>query len=297
MDKPYTSPLLYPGGKRWLFPILLDLLPPFQEMVSPFMGGGSIELNFAAHGKHIYGYDTCPHLCNFWRHWLKYSLEIQIKAKETLKEHLDDPEVLSQIKQAETSINFDKSLLVFEEFYLWRAVYYYLFNRLSFQGLTYKTSSIKPYYFNEKEFDFFFNHNEMMRTRRLFPQVNRIRFIEYDLLNISIEQQDYEKTLTQNEILAYCDPPYYKIESLYASQGFDHKKLAEILHSRDNWVLSYNDVPFIHELYAGYPKKPVKMTSGFRKDGKRQKKIELLIFSHDIYDYIQQPQPQQLQLL
>ena len=56
MDKLYSSPLHYPGGKRWLFPILADILPPFKEMVSPFFGGGSIELNFAARGKYISGF-------------------------------------------------------------------------------------------------------------------------------------------------------------------------------------------------------------------------------------------------
>ena len=48
------------------------------------------------------------------------------------------------------------------------------------------------------------------------------------------------------------DPPYVDLEYLYRLDGFDHVGLAEILHNRDNWILSYNDTPFIRDLYSGY---------------------------------------------
>ena len=52
----YFSPLVYPGGKAWLIPRLLDIVKACpdrnsegvpREMVEPFCGGASVGLNFA----------------------------------------------------------------------------------------------------------------------------------------------------------------------------------------------------------------------------------------------------------
>jgi DNA adenine methylase len=37
-----------------------------------------------------------------------------------------------------------------------------------------------------------------------------------------------------------------------AHKGFDHLDLANILKSRDNWILSYNNCPEILQLYSEY---------------------------------------------
>jgi len=56
--------------------------------------------------------------------------------------------------------------------------------------------------------------------------------------------------------LAYLDPPYWQVgEGLYL-HSFDeqaHTRLHKALRGRKNWVLSYNNVPEIRELYRGYP--------------------------------------------
>ena len=71
MDKVISSPLRYPGGKRWLFTTLLPFIPECtKEMVSPFLGGGAIELNMALRGVKVYGYDTFEPLVNFWNRYL-----------------------------------------------------------------------------------------------------------------------------------------------------------------------------------------------------------------------------------
>ena len=299
MDKLYSSPLHYPGGKRWLFPILADILPPFKEMVSPFFGGGSIELNFAARGKYISGYDIDPALVNFWQYYLQDAEAVENAAKEKMMEYLTDQKLLVSQKRIEESCEYNPQHRVYKELYFYRAVYYYIFNRLSIYGLTYNTKFVKDYLYDIKKQDFFYT--TPMNTRRVFPPMNRMRLIEYPYLKINIETQDYEKTLTENKhVFTYCDPPYYNNEHLYTFSTFHekfHEKLAEILKARDNWVLSYNDVPFIHELYAEFGKKSLEMTSGFRRQGKRKKNTELLIFSDDIYDYILEFQPQQQQLI
>ena len=183
---------------------------------------------------------------------------------------------------------------MFKEFYFYRAAYYYLFNRLAYYGITFNTNNNKTYRYDEIDRDYFFNHAEIMRTRRVIPQKNRMKLVHYKLLNIDVHVQDYKKTFKQHpKAFMYCNPPYYKIENLYKADGFNHKSLAKILKNRKNWIASYNDVPEIHELYNGNNMLPLTMRSGFRRQGKRQVKKELLIFSDDIYENFQK-QPKQL---
>ena len=42
------------------------------EMISPFFGGGSIELHYASQGVKVYGYDIFEPLTNFWQHAIPF---------------------------------------------------------------------------------------------------------------------------------------------------------------------------------------------------------------------------------
>jgi DNA adenine methylase len=58
-----------------------------------------------------------------------------------------------------------------------------------------------------------------------------------------------------SDTFIYADPPYFeKAGSLYlnAFDERDHVKLAETLnsHASGSWLLTYDDVPRVHELYA-----------------------------------------------
>jgi DNA adenine methylase len=49
----------------------------------------------------------------------------------------------------------------------------------------------------------------------------------------------------------YLDPPYIAAgPSLYVHGDIDHPRLAELLKGRDNWTLSYDDVPELRNLYS-----------------------------------------------
>jgi DNA adenine methylase len=62
------SPLRYPGGKYRAIELITSLVPSgVTELVSPFFGGGSIELNCAANGIRVYGYDSFKPLVAFWK--------------------------------------------------------------------------------------------------------------------------------------------------------------------------------------------------------------------------------------
>src|SRR5580698_9898000 len=62
------SPLRYPGGKSRAVSQILPLLPAKPgALVSPFLGGGSVELAAAALGWHVSGFDANGALVDFWK--------------------------------------------------------------------------------------------------------------------------------------------------------------------------------------------------------------------------------------
>ena len=63
------SPLRYAGGKSNAIGLILEHLPklPHKRIVSPFFGGGSVELCLSQNlGFEVIGYDVFEMLTNFW---------------------------------------------------------------------------------------------------------------------------------------------------------------------------------------------------------------------------------------
>jgi len=61
--------------------------------------------------------------------------------------------------------------------------------------------------------------------------------------------------------------------------GFDHAQLADLLKSRDGWILSYNDCEEIRDLYNGYRMLAPEWIYGM-SNGEASK--ELIILSRDL---------------
>jgi len=77
---------------------------------------------------------------------------------------------------------------------------------------------------------------------------------------VTIENMDFEKLILnydREETFFYCDPPYVGTENYYKNKKTfdlsDHKRLHTVLKSvKGKFLLSYNDTPFIRELYADF---------------------------------------------
>lgn len=89
---------------------------------------------------------------------------------------------------------------------------------------------------------------------RYFPVIHRAAT---RLQSVSIENRDFEKFITQYDrpnTMFYLDPPYYEMEDYYEDVGFtkeDHIRLKNaLMQISGKFLLSYNDCPFIHELYS-----------------------------------------------
>ena len=64
----HETPLRYFGGKSRGVPALMQFVPQDDtEVVSPFVGGASLELALTGRGIRVFGYDEFPPVVNFWQ--------------------------------------------------------------------------------------------------------------------------------------------------------------------------------------------------------------------------------------
>ncbi len=120
-----------------------------------------------------------------------------------------------------------------------RAAIFFVINRASFSGTTF-SGGMSP------------NHPRFTKS-----SIERVSNFRTD--NLSVELMDFKDSIAKSEdILLYLDPPYpLKNCSLYGKKGdmhngFDHERLAKILHARGNWILSYNDTAYVRDLHQDY---------------------------------------------
>ena len=89
---------------------------------------------------------------------------------------------------------------------------------------------------------------------RMLDQLNEAR---HRLQRVTIEHKDFEALIRGYDrpgTLFYCDPPYYGAETCYEHPftRADHERLRAALGDiKGRFVLSYNDVPEVRELYKG----------------------------------------------
>ena len=260
MDKVISSPLTYWGGKRWLFKTLLPLIPDgTTDIFSPFLGGGSIEINLAYRGYTVHAYDNYAPLVNFWQHWLDDPESVRLAAYELLS--LYDNEELSRFRYRKDLLDSQQSV-----------AFYYLQNKCAWNG-KYNRKLIPVYLCSDGEYIRCPNHKAQTS---IFSNWGFWKSNPLSTLNIN--HGDFEQVFwIHQHQFAYIDPPYFGNESEYGGSrenGFDHEHLRDLLGKRDKWVLSYNDHPKAYELYDGHYIKTVCR----RKDSKP----ELLILSPDI---------------
>jgi DNA adenine methylase len=246
MDKFHTtniSPLRYPGGKTRACKIIEDVILQhfdmrhFDTVVSPFFGGGSFE--FYLQNKYavkLIVNDKFTPLYNFWK---QVKLNKNILCEELRKIKSVSKEQFTAYRNTIMGLNNDV---------LKQSIQYFIINRCSFSGSTLSGG------FSE----------EASKKRFTPSSINRIESL--DFTNIELYNNDFHDfinslttTKTDNKILLFLDPPYY-LESkskLYGNNGdmhetFDHKLLFDVLNTKKNWVVTYNNCDYIRNLYKDY---------------------------------------------
>ena len=249
------SPLNYPGGKSYAIKKLIKYIPcTTKEMTSPFFGGGSLEIVCAGMGIKVYGYDVFEELVEFWKCLLADTQKLASLVKPYYPSNKID---LYNIRKSH-KYHPDK----------WeRAAMFYVINKHTFGGATFSGGI------------------SIHKRRFTLSMINNLANFDANN-NLSVDYMDFKESIPKSEnVLLYCDPPYALDKpSLYGHKGelhkgFDHELLADILHSRDKWILSYNDAPYIRELYRGYQVQTPKWQYCMNQ---KVKSNEVLILSDDL---------------
>lgn len=245
------SPLRYPGGKARAVGILLPLIPSsVNTLLSPFLGGGSIEIALASFGVKVLGFDSFDPLVFFWQELLSNPTRLADEVEKFYplgKEKFYELQKSYPTKQLEIATQF------------------FVLNRASFSGAT-MSGGMSPGHprFTKSSIDYLRN---------------------FRLPNLSVQKQDFRLTLAyEPDKFAYLDPPYLIDSNLYGRKGsthkgFDHHALWQILRKRQGWILSYNNCATIKDLYKDFRILFPEWKYGMSAD--KQSK-EVIILSDDI---------------
>lgn len=238
------TPLRYPGGKQKLTPFIQEILDSNEisgNYVEPYAGGAgvAIELLLNKRVKNIHLNDSDIRLYSFW-HSVKNETERLcnriLSASLTIEEWKKHREVL---RQPENHTLFE---IGFSTFYMNRCNRSGVLKAGVIGGLS-QTGNYKM--------DARFSRNDLIRRIELISLFADSIFLS----NLDAESyiENYIPNLDNNSLI-YFDPPYYnKAKDLYLNsyKPKDHIRLANLIQQVTRpWVLSYDNVPHIIELYS-----------------------------------------------
>ena len=255
------TPIRYAGGKSKAYDIITQQIPKLpipNRIVSPFMGGGSLESRWSSElGIEILGFDIFDALVIFWDQLLYNNIELADKLSElspTKKEY-------KRVKDKLLEWNYTQRMLKdwHTDYYrrdgidldnLTAAAYYYFNHNLSY-GPMY-LGWMSKIYESQKKWD---------------KMIDKIR--NYVNPKLNVEKGDFIDVITEfNTEFLYLDPPYYlekdkdnkMFKGIYPNanidvhhSGFNHERLRDLLHSHNgSFILSYNNCETIREYYKDF---------------------------------------------
>jgi len=259
------APIRYAGGKSLAVGLIVELLPDdITKLISPFIGGGSVEVACSAElGLSVVGYDIFDILINYWQEQIKNPVllyeklaefksdqETYGKVKERLKKHWKNQELMNSLDLA-AHYYFNHNLSYGPGFLGWPSKIY--LDQLKYQSMIEKVKN--------------------------FPKIS-----------LDVECGDFEKAFEKypNDFF-YCDPPYllgedtkmfrgiYPMRNIPVHHnGFDHEKLRDLLKNhKGGFVLSYNNCARIRDWYKdfnqSFPEWQYTMGQGETRIGKNRK--------------------------
>lgn len=264
-----ASPLRYPGGK-WRIATFFEHLIRLNglnrtQYVEPYAGGASLALSllFREQVSEIHLNDLDPSIYAFWHSVLIHNRDfIQL-----LDETSVTPDEWSRQKAVYARGSAaGKIALGFATFFLNRTNHSGILNGGIIGGAKQR---------GRWKIDARFNRLEL---RRRIERIGSFR----DRIHLSCEDaiEFLSKRRFKSTSLIYLDPPYYRAgRRLYlnAYKPNDHAAVSEyILGLKSHWIVSYDDVPEIQELYKNIRSRRIHLlhTARFARYGD-----EVLFFS------------------
>ena len=255
------SPMTYIGSKKNLYTVVMEMLPQgTTEMVSPFMGGCSLELLLAASGIKVYAYDIFQEIVEFFQVFNGQSDEVVAEALKIYP--ISDERIREMHESHEAWLDIPTAVE--------RAAVTWCINKQTFMAKGYSSAKSQ----SEK----FWISRDYFKSGKWHRWFNP--YIEFEVLPFELSLEVHETKV------AYLDPPYVKLEHIYGrgDQGeFAHHELFELLDARQRFIMSYGDHELIRELYKDYKIIKPQWRYGYGKASMDKKKSsEILIVSHDI---------------
>ncbi len=270
------APIRYPGGKSAAVGYVVELLPDnLQRVVSPFIGGGSVEVALANElGIKVVAYDIFDILVNFW----------QVLLQEELKHKMLS--ILEELRPTRGTYEEVKNILKRH----WR---YTQYGEGTPDHVIKDRVVLAAYFFFNYQLSYGPGFLGWPSSVYLKEDVYR-SFLEklerFSAPNLEVHQADFQDILPkhQNDFL-YLDPPYYigpdskMFRGIYPMRnfpihhhGFPHEVLRDMLKEhKGGFILSYNDCPTIRAYYASdlqfFPRWHYSMGLGETRIGKYRK--------------------------
>ncbi len=239
------TPLRYAGGKSLGVGFVLEKIPAsVKRVVSPFLGGGSVEIAIANElGLPVIGYDIFDILINFWKVQLKNPRALYKRLAGFEPTRAEFARVKARLKahwKGEEKLNrFDLA-----------AHYYFNHN-----------TSYGPHFLG-------WPSSVYLQEERYRKMIEKVR--DFRAPNLSVECASFEQIMEQHrDDFLYLDPPYFLDSDSHDSKtfvgmyphrnfpihhkGFRHDLLRDLLKQhRGGFVLSYNDCSAGRDWYAEY---------------------------------------------
>lgn len=246
----FVSPLRYPGGKLKVVDYVKRLFEENDLMdgtyIEPYAGGASVALTllFSEYASRIKINDIDLSIYAFW-----YSA---LNETEALCRKISDTPVNIDMWQEQRAVQARKQdaellELGFSTFFLNRTNRSGILNGGVIGG---KSQS------GNYKIDARYNKTDLIdRIEGIADYADRIELTSMDAVELL---KRYKRTPAP-KTLCYLDPPYYmKGRDLYLNYytDDDHRAIADaIRHYKGKWMISYDAVPFISNLYQPYRQK------------------------------------------
>lgn len=271
----FNSPLRYPGGKGKTADFFAELFRCNNLVggtyVEPYVGGGSVALHLLFEGlvSRIVINDKDRSLYAFW-HSVLYNTKELCQLIDETPITVDNWKIQKEIQNSKE--NIDLLTLGFSTFYLNRTNRSGIIKGGIIGGVNQTGNYGIDARYNKK--------NLIERIQKIAQYTNQIVLFNLDAVQLVKEQ----KRILPPNTLFYFDPPYYvKGKGLYMNYycDNDHCNIRDeiALIDTQKWIVTYDCVPFIAELYKDYRMVQFSLNYSASTVGKGK---EYMIFSNNV---------------
>lgn len=270
----YVSPLRYPGGKLKVVDYVKQLMEVNDlkggTYIEPYAGGASVALSllFSKYASRIKINDKDRAIYAFW-----YAV---LNETDALCRMINDTPVTMDVWQAQHELQKHKDdvellELGFSTFFLNRTNRSGILNGGVIGGRNQDGNFKMDARFNKKDL--------IERIEHVAGYADLIELTSMDAVALI---KRYKRTPAA-KTFCYLDPPYYvKGQDLYLNyyRDEDHKDIAEAIQKfKGQWIISYDAVDFISELYKDYRQKEYYLSYSA---GNPSKGKEIMVYSNGL---------------